>query len=380
MTSIYLDNAASTPMVSPVVDAILGLLPDGHANPSSPHGRGRRARVAVEQVREQVAELFMARPRHVTFTSGATEAITTVFASVAAWAGDGNAVLVAPTEHKAVLESARHLSEAGGVGIEYLPVDDRGLVVVDAIAERLGRGGVALVAVMSVSNETGVIQPVGAIGEACAEAGVPYLCDTTQAIGKCEVSEATFDFAVVSAHKFHGPTGVGALVAPTGRRELLRPLLHGGSQERGLRAGTTNLLGVVGLGAALEYVQSVPDEVAAVSSRFLDTLRAKCPRPVTINAEAATRVPHIVNLRIEGVDAETLLARVQQVDFATGSACNSDVPEPSHVLLAMGLTQDEARASVRFSFSRLSTVDEAERAAVLVAEAVADVAVMEEEL
>jgi cysteine desulfurase len=378
VSRIYLDNAASTPMAPPVLDAIVNVVLH-HANPSSPHPRGRRARLAVDRVREQLADLFAASPHDVTFTSGATEAINTVFASVPAWADEKQVVLVAPTEHKAVLESASQLSELHGIRVEYVPIDRNGLVDLDAIASRLVENNVAMVAVMAVNNESGVIQPIARIAQVCSSSGVPFLCDSTQAVGKIEVDAGCVDFAIVSAHKLHGPTGIGALIARPPWRDLLRPLLRGGNQERGLRPGTTNLLGVVGLGAALEYVQCVPGEVDAVSARFVDTLLAKCPRAVTVNAESARRVPHIVNLWIEGVDADTLLARVQQVDFATGSACNSDLPVPSHVLRAMGLTDDQARASVRFSFSRLTALDEAERAAVLVAEAVADVVAMEGE-
>ena len=375
-SGIYLDNAASTAMAPAVVAAIAGMAGE-HANPSAPHRRGRRARIAVNRVREQLADLFAASARNVIFTSGATEAINMVFMSVPTCGNKGDVVLVAPTEHKAVLQSATHLSSFHGLGMEFLPVNSDGLIDAEALHDRLADGGVAMVAVMAVNNETGVIQPVVHIAELCQSVNMPYLCDTSQAVGKTEIDATCIDFAVVSAHKVHGPTGIGALISPNRAAGPAASASAGGSPRTWIACGNHEPARSCRPRCGSEYVQSAEESVQAVSERFLNTLRAKCPRPVTVNAEGAPRVPHIVNLRIDGVDADTLLCSRESGRLRDRLGCNSDLPVPSHVLLAMGLTDDQARASVRLSFSRFTALDEAEQAALSVADEVANIVAME---
>lgn len=346
---------------------------EAFGNPSSAHGVGRAARAALDAARERVAAAVGAGARDIIFTSGGTEADNLAILGLteaAAAARDGKwdslHLLSSPTEHKAVLAA---LAEAKrrGAQVTYLPVDADGVVDLDALdqalAGRLRGGKPALVSVMWVNNEVGTIQPIAAIAERCRAARVPFHADAVQALGKVPIDLGTTlcDVVSISAHKVGGPKGCGALVVRNGRD--VRPLIHGGSQQRGIRPGTENVAGIVGFGVAAELAAAEQPAAARALGALRDAteaaLRAAVP-DVVVHGAGAERSPAILNLSAPGTDSEAMLMHLDLagVAAASGSACTSGSVEPSHVLEAMGVERDLAVAAVRFSFGALSTAEQ----------------------
>ena len=369
---IYLDHAATTPVRAEVLAAMLPFLgAETFGNPSSAHGVGRAARAALDVARERIAAAVNASPRDVIFTSGGTEADNLAILGLAEAATRGGSwdslhLLSSPTEHKAVLAA---LAEAKrrGAQVTYLPVDPDGVVDLDALdqalAGRLRGGKPALVSVMWVNNEVGTVQPVAAIAERCRTARVPFHTDAVQALGKVpiDLGAAPFDVVSISAHKLGGPKGCGALVVRNGRD--LRPLIHGGSQQRGIRPGTENVAGIVGFGVAAELAAAEQPGAARALGALRDTTEAALRAVVTdvvVHGRGAERSPAILNLSAPGTDSEAMLMHLDLagVAAASGSACTSGSVEPSHVLEAMGVDRDLAIAAVRFSFGALSTAEQ----------------------
>lgn len=362
--AVYLDHAATTPVDERVLEAMLPFLREEFGNPSSVHRLGQRARRALEEARERLAAAVGARPRDVVFTSGATEADNQALFGVMGSRPGG--LVVGATEHPAVLTAAKRLAEAGRDVLFLAPRPDGALALealAAALAEQATRGGTALVALMLVNNETGVLTDAAAVAELAHAHGALYLCDAVQGLGVEPVSLAATgaDLLTLSAHKVNGPKGVGALVLREGLE--LPPLLAGGEQERGHRPGTHNLAAIAGFGVAVELaVAAQPAErerLARLQARF-EAEASRLPG-VSVNGAGAPRSVKHSNLRIEGADGETLLMLLDEagVYASAGSACSAGSLDPSHVLLAMGLSRAQAKASLRFSFGRTTSEAEA---------------------
>jgi len=380
---IYLDNAATTCPDPDVVAAMVDALTVGYGNPSSLHGRGLDAERRVAAARAEVAAALGVPPAWVIFTSGGTEANNlAILGTAGAYAARGRHLIGTAVEHSSVLAALRVL-EARGWSLTLLPVDRTGRVDPQDLRRAI-RPDTVLCSVMAVNNEVGTVQPIAAIARIVREtrgAGrVPLLhVDAVQAFGRVPVPAADLDLLTVSAHKVHGPKGVGALVVREGVR--LDPLLHGGEQQRGVRPGTENVPGIVGFGRAAALLRA---DGPALAER-LHRLRSRLLRRVTtvdgIAVNGSTEedaAPHILNLRVAGVRGETLVHRLELegVYVSTGSACHSRDPRPSHVLLAMGLGREEALSSIRISLARTTTEDEVDAAADALARVVPELRVL----
>jgi cysteine desulfurase len=365
---IYLDHNAITPVRPEAREAVLHAL-DRFGNPSSVHRAGRDARDLLDLARDRVAEGLGARPQDVVFTSGATEAAALAIRGVLGAAAPGRRrLVVTAVEHPCVLGLARRL-EAEGTPLTVVPVDRCGEVDPGAFREALGPD-VALAAAMRANNETGVLLPVPSLAAAARQEGVPFLCDAVQAVGKIEVDVRTLgaDLVLATGQKLGGPRGAGLLWISPGLR--LAPLL-GGEQERGRRAGTENLPGIAGLGAALTAAVATRDEearrIGALRDRLEQGLLSAVPR-ARVNGAGAPRLPGTSSIVFEGCDAETLLMAMdlEGLCASAGSACHSGSTKPSGVLLAMGLSPTEARATIRFSLGWTTTSEEIDAALRLV--------------
>jgi cysteine desulfurase len=331
---------------------------------SAQHAVGRRAALAVDIARDQLAGLLGCSVGEVAFTSGATEANNLALKGLFdGYRGDRRRVLVSATEHKAVLGAAESFASKGGK-VDIVPVNRFGVVEVGALAELLGPD-VLLVSVMAANNETGTLNPIGGIVEMAATCGALVHTDATQWAGRLpvDVREWRVDLLSLSAHKFYGPKGVGALYVR--RRTPIAPLLHGGEQERGLRSGTLNVPGIVGLGEAAALARETMGADAQRLTALRDRLQGELARRlggVGLNGHPAERLPNTVNLRFEGAEADAVMVNMPEVAVSSGSACTSAVPEPSHVLVAMGLDRDAAEESIRFSLGRPTTGADIDRA------------------
>jgi cysteine desulfurase len=377
----YLDYAASAPLRAEALAAMLPLLERPAANPSSQHGQGRAARAAVETAREQVAALVGAAPAEVVFTSGGTEADNlAVKGTVLARPPEGRHLVCSAVEHHAVLDAAAWAEADAGSSVDLAPVDGLGRVDPDRLAGLLRPGRTALVAVMAANNEVGTGQPVAAVAEAAHAAGAVLLCDAVQAAGLPGVDLAGdgIDLLALASHKLGGPTGVGALVVRPGTS--LRPLVHGGGQERGLRSGTLPAAALAGFGAAAaaalaERQTGAATTLATLRSRLIAGLRALAP-DLEVNgspAPADAGLPGLLSVRFPGRRAEDLLLLLDRhgVACSAGSACASGAVTPSHVLVAMGREPAEARETIRFSLGHTSTQADVDTAAAAVAQALA---------
>jgi len=381
---IYLDNAATTRPDPSVVAAMVAALTDGFGNPSSIHGKGLSAERAVSAARAQVAAALGVPPASVLFTSGGTEANNLGLKGAArAYASRARHLIGTAVEHSSVLEALRSL-EAEGFTLTLLPVDRRGRVDPQALSAAL-TPETALVSVMAVNNEVGTIEPLAEIAQVvrAARGGgrLPLLhVDAVQAFGRVPLPAVEIDLLTVSAHKVHGPKGVGALILREGVR--IAPLLHGGDQQRALRPGTENVPGIVGFGEAAARIQAEGPE--AVTS--LHGLRAHLAERLAMIEGIAVNgperddlaAPHILNVRVAGVRAETLVHRLEMdgIYVSTGSACHSRDPRPSHVLVAMGLDREEALSSVRISLARTTTIGEIDAAAAALGRAASELRVL----
>ena len=365
---VYLDNAATTAVDPRVVEQMLACLgPEGdYANPSAVgHAPGRRARARVEQAREEVAALVGADPVQVIFTSGATEADNLGILGAARFYRErGRHVVTSRTEHPAVLDACRQL-EREGCAVTYLKPGVDGIVVPAQVEEAL-RSDTILVSLMHVNNEIGVVQDVAAIGRLCRSRGVLFHVDAAQGVGKLalDVERDCIDLLALTAHKVHGPKGVGALCVRREPRLGLVPLLHGGGQERGLRSGTLPTHQVVGMGAALRIAGLEMAADAARITRLRERLwQGIAVMPgVTLNGHPARRVPGILSVSIDGVEGESLLYALPGLAVASGSACATSAGEPSYVLRALGRSDRLAQSTLRLSLGRFSTEADVERA------------------
>jgi cysteine desulfurase len=366
---VYFDHAATTPVRPEVRDAMLPYLSgDLFGNPSSAHRFGRAARAGLEQARREVAEATGVTPDCVIFTSGGTEAdnLAIVGAALAArTAGRRMLVAVSATEHKAILAAAHEVARLGGEE-RILPVLPNGLLDLDALDAVLAEQP-AIVSVMHVNNETGVIQPIEEIGRRCHAAGVPFHSDLVQSFGKLPISldkHPHLTFATISGHKLGAPKGCGALIARD--CSLISPLILGGGQQRGIRPGTENLIGIVGLGCAarLAVAEQAHEaaRMASLAARLEADLRAVVP-DLRITAEDAPRAPHVLSVSVPGTEGAALLLNLDMAGIAAsgGSACSTGSPEPSHVLAAMAMPTEQALGTVRFSMGHQSSEEDIAR-------------------
>lgn len=356
---VYLDHNATTAVDSEVLDAMLPYLRERFGNPSSSHQAGRIARAAIEEARVRVAGLINADPREIIFTSSGTEANNLALKGLAATLKPG-VIAVSAVEHASILAPARALA-ARGWTVREIAVDREGRVTPETLEAALGTE-TRLASVMLANNESGVIQDIAAIAGRCAASGVILHTDAVQAVGKIRVDfrASGARLMTLSAHKIHGPKGVGALVVD--RRLDLEPQLHGGGHEGGRRAGTENVAGIVGFGVAAERIaRDIEQRQARLESlrmRLEDRLRAL--PGIEIHGRGANRIPNTVFFSIAGIDGATLLLLLDEDGFAlsSGSACGSDNAEPSHVLLAMGVDRERARGALRVSLGAGNTIEE----------------------
>ncbi|MGC2193866.1 MAG: cysteine desulfurase family protein [Terriglobales bacterium] len=370
MRRVYFDNSATTPVLPEVFEAMRPYFGEHFGNASSIHHHGQETRAAVERARESVANLLGCRAAEVVFTSGGTEADNlAIFGLVSS----GDHVITSTVEHHAVLNACKHL-ESEGWEVTYLPVDGRGLVDPQDVRRAL-RPSTKLVTVMMANNETGVLQPVGEIGRIAAEAEVHFHTDAVQAAGKVliDVKAIGCDLLAISGHKLHAPQGVGALYVRKGT--ALSPMLYGGRHERSRRAGTENVAGIVGLGKAAELARTKLESGDGTMAAMRDRLERALLQieSSSVNGDGAPRVPQTSSMFFDSIAGEALVIALDLKGLAvsTGAACSSGAIEPSHVLTAMGMSAEQARASIRFSFGQQNTMEEVEFAIGLVGETVA---------
>src|SRR5580700_9330333 len=375
-TPIYLDNHATTPMDPRVLDAMVPYFTQYFGNAASRnHEFGWVAEQAVDKARKQIADLIGASAREIIFTSGATESDNLAIKGVAEmYAEKGNHIITAATEHKAVLDTCKKL-EKNGYRVTYLPVKGDGLVDLDMLRESITDKTI-LVTIMYANNEIGVLQPVAEIGKICREKGVLFHTDGVQAIGKVpvDVNKDNIDLMSITAHKIYGPKGVGALyVRRKSPRVQLTAQMDGGGHERGMRSGTLNVPGIVGLGEACAICQAEMLEESKRMAFLRDKLRNKLESEldeVYLNGSWEHRLPHSLNLSFAYVEGESLLMGINDVAVSSGSACTSATLEPSYVLKALGLGDDIAHSSIRFGIGRFNTEAEIDYVADRVCETV----------
>jgi cysteine desulfurase len=371
MQRVYFDNNATTPVLPEVFEAMRPYYGEHFGNASSIHHHGQETRAAVERARESVAELVGCRSSEIVFTSGGTEGDNLAIFGLAT---EGDHVITSTIEHHAVLNACKRL-EAMGCEVTYIPVDGRGLV--DPADVRRGlRSNTKLISIMMANNETGVLQPVGEIGKIAAEADIYFHTDAVQAAGKVaiNVKQIGCDLLSISGHKMNAPQGVGALFVRKGT--ILQPMLYGGSHERSRRAGTENVPGIVALGMAAEIAK---DALSNGSIARIEGMRDRLQQMLSkveaagVNGDGAPRVPNTMNIYFDHIEGEALVIALDLKGLAvsTGAACSSGAIEPSHVLTAMGLRAERARASIRFSLGKQNTEEEVEFALALVPDTVA---------
>ena len=358
---IYLDNAATTALSPKVLEKMMPNHTDIYGNASSPHSFGQTARIGVEHAREQVARAINADPSEIVFTGCGTESDNTVLFGVAErYAKKGDHIITTNVEHHAILHSCAAL-EKKGIRVTYLPVDKDGLVTPEQVRDAITDKTI-LVSVMFANNEVGTIMPIPEIAAVCHEKGVLFHTDAVQAAGHIpiDVKAMGIDMLSISGHKFHGPKGVGVLYERKGIR--LPSYIIGGEQEKGRRAGTENVAGIVGLGEALELAVTNMSETSARMTRMRDRLiegiEATIPE-VKLNGHRTKRLPNNVNFSIKYIEGESILLMLDMAGIAasSGSACTSGSLDPSHVLLALGLTHEVAHGSVRMTLGD-DTTDE----------------------
>jgi len=356
MNRVYLDFNATTPVEPAVLDAMLPYFSADFGNAASIHTVGQRARAAVETARDQVAALLGARSQEIVFTSGGTESDNhAIFGIIRSTPGATKHIITTNIEHEAVLNTCQAL-EKDGVAVTYLPVNSDGVITVDQVEESL-RPHTALITIMHANNELGSVQPLAQIGKLALQRDIYFHTDAVQSAGKIplNVKALGVDLLSVSAHKLYGPKGVGALYIRGGSR--LQQLLYGGHHQRGFRPGTENVPGIVGLGKAAELARlSLEEDAARVSAlrgKLEHGLASRIPDS-HVNSARAPRTPNTTNLTFPGIEGEALVISLdlKGICVSTGAACSSGAVEPSHVLTAIGLPAEDARASIRFSLGR----------------------------
>lgn len=362
MRKVYLDNAATTALSPRVLEAMLPYFTRYYGNPSSVHAFGREAKQGLDKARDQVAKALHCEPSEVIFTGCGTESDNTVLLGVAQRYGDkGKHIITTNVEHHAILHTCEYL-EKQGYSVTYLPVDQDGLVTAEQVAAAI-RPDTILVSIMFANNEVGTIMPIQEIGAVCKEKGVLFHTDAVQAVGHIpvDVQAMHIDMLSLSAHKFHGPKGVGALYCRKGIR--LPSYIMGGAQERGRRAGTENVAGIVGLGAAIQLATEQLEEnrakMTALRDRLMTGIQARISE-VKLNGHPTNRLPNNVNFSFKYIEGESILLMLDMNGIAasSGSACTSGSLDPSHVLLALGLPHEIAHGSVRLTLGDETTEED----------------------
>jgi cysteine desulfurase len=364
--TIYMDHNATTPTDPRVVEAMLPYFTTDYGNPSSAYGLAQETRRAVERARHAVADALETDPRSIVFTSGGSESDNiAIKGAVVAALGRGGHVITSRIEHHAVLRTCQYVRERYGVDVTFVGVDAEGLVDPAEVADAC-RDDTLLISIMLANNDVGTIEPLAEIGQMSRVRGIPFHTDAVQAVGKIPVAvdELGVDLLAMSAHKFYGPKGVGALYVRQGTR--FDPLSHGGNQEWGLRAGTENVPGIVGLATALELAVSgmEPESVRlrSLTERLERGVLERIP-DVAVHARGAVRIPGTTNIAFHYVEGESMVLALDMegVAVSTGSACTTDSAEPSHVLSAMGVAPNVAQGSVRFGLGRHTTTEDVDR-------------------
>lgn len=362
---VYLDNNATTRPLPEVVEVMAAAMKGAYGNPSSVHASGERARAALRKARGQVASFVNTSDGNVAFTGGATEANNIVLQSLLSGKLSGYRLVTSAVEHSSILNTAERLSN-NGVEVVVLPVDRDGRVETHAMVSAIDEGK-TLVSIQWANNETGVIQHIPELAAEAKAAGAFFHTDAVQAIGKTNVDlgQVPVDLISLSAHKVHGPMGVGALIGPG--LEFISALTFGGSQERAIRPGTENVPGILGLGEALEIRTGRFDTVVEQVRELRDSFESQLISSglvAGVNGSSVSRLGNTSNIQFDAVDGEALILRLDQagVRCSQGSACTNRKPEPSYVLRAMGLSEEQAFASVRFGFSEFNTSDEVDLA------------------
>jgi cysteine desulfurase len=357
----YLDYNSTTPIDPRVLEAMLPFLKDNFANSSSTHHFGQSINEKVKEAREQIANFINAESNELIFTSGTTEAINIAIKGVAeSYFNKGKHIITVSTEHKAVLDTCKDL-ERRGFEITYLPVQTNGLLDLDELQKAI-RTDTILVSVMYVNNETGVILPIKEIAKLAHEKGALFMTDATQVVGKIEldVDDLSIDLLCFSGHKMYAPKGIGALYLRN--KTKLSPQIHGGGHEQGLRSGTLNVPGIIALAKACEIAR----EEIALNQRSISILKDKLETELlklpntSINGSSENRIYNTTNIGFKGQDSNVLIGRMKNIAVSNGSACSSAVVEPSHVLKAMGLNDDDAFASLRFSLGKYNAIQDIE--------------------
>lgn len=359
---VYFDHSATTRVLPEVAEAMAPFFTDRFGNASSLHAMGRDARGAVEQARKSVAAIINAEPREIVFTSGGTEADNTAVKGVAMFKGRTKGhIVTSKIEHHAILEPCNFLKQFG-FEVTEVPVSSEGFVD-PAEVERAIRQDTVLISVMMANNEIGTIQPCREIGRIARAKGIPFHTDAVQAIGKMpvDVKADNIDLLTISGHKFHGPKGVGALYIRKGT--AIEPLLHGGGHERGMRSSTENVPGIVGLGKAAEVAKRDFDKVTSHVQRLRDRLIKEVPALVPechLNGHATRRLVNNANFRFDYIEGEALLLQLDLlgIEASTGSACSASSLEPSHVMLALGLSHEESHGTLRLTLGRENTEED----------------------
>lgn len=371
---VYFDNNSTTPIDKRVLEAMFPFLVDNFANASSTHHFGIIANETVRKARFQVADLIGAADNEIIFTSCSTEAINTAIKGVADnYLVKGKHIITVSTEHYAVLETCKYL-ERRGFEVTYLPVGKDGLIDLGVLKNYL-RTDTILVCVMYVNNETGIIQPIKEIATLTHEVGALFMTDATQAVGKIEidVDALGIDLLCMSGHKMYAPKGVGALYVRQ-RMNLVKlsALIHGGGQEKGLRSGTLNVPGIVALGKACEISQQEMKQDASRISSLRDELEEELLKieGTFINGNPENRIFNTTNICFHGNDANVMIGRMKNVSVSNGSACTAAVIEPSHVLVSMGVSNDDAFASIRFSLGKFNVENEVKAVVKIISELV----------
>ena len=375
-TPIYMDNHATTPVDPRVLEAMLPYFREKFGNAASrSHPFGWEAEQAVEKARKQIADLIGATPKEIVFTSGATESDNLAIKGVAEmYAEKGNHIITVATEHKAVLDTCKRLAKHGA-SVTFLPVLADGLIDLDTLRTAITEKTI-LVSVMHANNEIGVLQPIREIGRIARERSVLFHTDATQSVGKVpvNVNDDNIDLMSLSAHKIYGPKGIGALyVRRKNPRVQLTAQMDGGGHERGMRSGTLNVAGIVGMGEACAICQAEMAEesarLAALRDRLKDRLYAELDE-IYINGSMESRLPNNLNVSFAYVEGESLLMGIHDVAVSSGSACTSATLEPSYVLRALGVAEDLAHTSIRFGLGRFNTQEEVDYVARRVIEVV----------
>lgn len=362
MSWIYLDNNATTQIDPLVLDAMLPFLRESYGNASSvQHRIGRDANQAVALARQQIARKFDVKENEIFFNSGATEGINTVLRGIAqAYSRKGKHMITCQTEHKAVLTTCAHL-ERNGIEITYLPVDHNGILDVQLLRDSI-RPDTILVSIMAANNESGVIHPISAIAQICQEKDVLFFCDATQLVGKQEINlqQIPIDILTFSAHKFHGPKGVGALYIRRKRKPIqIPPLISGGQQENDFRGGTLNVPNIVGCGKAIEVASAHP-QTEQYRDELERQIKLQIPE-VIIHGEQAPRLDNTSFIAFRHIKAAEIMTALSHIALSSGSACTSGLLDPSHVLKAMDVNDGDAFSSVRFSLSKYTTKADVEQ-------------------